>query len=247
MNYLMNPLGTTGLLTLDSTRSATSFEHLAQARGASPAGGASRPDADRSGEPSPPITAIVAGALGLLGAGTALVGAAGWVDPNPTVVIALGLAVVSGGLIARSILGGGRGLVPVGILLMVAVVLSAIVSPFLDDGTGDRSYRPATFSEVETDYRFGIGNLDVDLRDVEFPPGVHVVEVHHGIGSADVWLPADVSYEVSGDVEIGDLDLFGATEDGFGNELDAVADVGGSATVVVNFEVGIGYGRVRHG
>ena len=88
--------------------------------------------------------------------------------------------------------------------------------------------------------------MDVDLRDVEFPPGVHVIEVDHGIGSADVWLPAGVNYDVAGDVEIGDLDVFGATEDGFGNELEAEVDIDAAATVVVDFEVGIGYGRVRH-
>jgi hypothetical protein len=204
------------------------------------------PQTDPAPKADPPITPVVMGSLGLLGAGAAIVGAAGWADPNPTVIVALGLAVVAGGLIARSFLGGGRGLIPVGIVMMLAVLVTAIASPFLDDGTGDRTYHPTSFSEVETEYRFGIGNLDVDLRDVEFPPGVHVIEVDHGIGSADVWLPTGVNYEVVGDVEIGDLDLFGETEDGFGNELDAAADVDGTATVIVDFEVGIGYGRVRN-
>jgi predicted membrane protein len=127
------------------------------------------------------------------------------------------------------------------------VAVGAVAAPYLGDGTGDHSVHPTSFADVEAEYGFGIGTLNVDLRDVDFPAGVHVIDIDHGIGSARVWLPADVNYQVSGDVNVGDVDVLGETEDGFGNDVDARVDVDGTATVIIDLEVGIGYGQVRQG
>jgi hypothetical protein len=143
---------------------------------------------------------------------------------------------------------GRRILIGFGVVsLALGAAVVAVAAPHLDDGTGDRTYHPTAFAELEHDYSFGIGTLNVDLRDVDFPPGVHVIKVDHGIGSARVWLPADVNYDVTGDLGAGDLDLFGETDDGFGNELDAESDIDAAATVIVELDVDIGYGRVRQG
>jgi Cell wall-active antibiotics response LiaF, C-terminal len=143
---------------------------------------------------------------------------------------------------------GRRILIGFGIVSAVTgAAVIAVAAPHLGDGTGDRSYHPTTFAAVDHEYSFGIGTLNVDLRDVDFPPGTHVIKVDHGIGSARVWLPADVNYDVTGDLDIGDLDLFGETNDGFGNTLDAQSDADSAVTVIVDLEVDIGYGRVSQG
>lgn len=143
---------------------------------------------------------------------------------------------------------GRRLLIGFGAAALVAgVAATALAAPHLDDGTGDRTYRPSTFAEVDHEYGFGVGNLNVDLRNVDFPPGVHVITVDHGIGSARVWLPAGVDYDVVGDLDIGELDLFGESHDGFGNDLEAQSNEGATATVIVDLEVDIGYGRVTQG
>jgi hypothetical protein len=134
-----------------------------------------------------------------------------------------------------------------GLGLLVIVAIGAVAAPYLSDGTGDHSVHPSSFAEVEDEYQFGIGTLDIDLRDVEFPPGVHIIDIDHGIGAIRVWLPANINYQVRGDVDAGDLDVFGETDDGFGNEVDARADVNSTATVIIDLEVGIGYGQVRQG
>jgi hypothetical protein len=131
--------------------------------------------------------------------------------------------------------------------LVLAAAVTAVAAPHLDDGTGDRTYHPTTWVEADHEYSFGIGSLDVDLRDVDFPPGVHHVSVDLGIGSARVWLPADVNYDVTGDLDVGEIDLFGETHDGFGNELDAKTATDDATTVIVDLEVDIGYGQVRQG
>ncbi|MFW2336575.1 LiaF domain-containing protein, partial [Ilumatobacter sp.] len=135
-------------------------------------------------------------------------------------------------------------LIPVSMLMLIVVALAATASPYLDEGTGDKNVHPTAFSEVEGEYSSGIGTMVVDLRDVDFPAGVHTIDVDHGIGSAQVWLPADVNYEVAGDTDIGDIDVFGDTEDGFDNEVEARSDNTSAATVVIDLNVDIGYGRV---
>lgn len=134
------------------------------------------------------------------------------------------------------------------LLALFSIFVLAIAAPHLNEGTGDRTYRPTTFAALEHHYEFGIGSLTVDLRNVDFPAGTHYVSVDHGIGSARIFLPADVAYDVTADLEAGEIDVFGETEDGFDNAVSAQTVVEGDsaakATVVVDLEVDIGYGRV---
>jgi hypothetical protein len=191
-----------------------------------------------------PITPVVAGILAALGGTAVLIGAAGWADLHPALFIGPALAAVVGGFVARAVRGSGRGLIPISLLMLTAVTVVAVASPYLDEGTGDKDAHPATFTDVQTEYSYGIGSMVVDLRDVDFPAGVHHIDVDHGIGSAQVWLPADVSYEVTGDTDIGEVDVFSETEDGFNNEVVATSNTTSDATVVIDFNVDIGYGRV---
>ncbi len=98
---------------------------------------------------------------------------------------------------------------------------------------------------VAGQYRLGIGNLHIAFRDIEFPPGEHVISIEHGIGAARVQLPADVSYSATGDVSIGKLDLLGQSDDGINTTFDAEAKDVGSATIVLEFDTSIGYGSVE--
>lgn len=194
-----------------------------------------------------PVTPLVLATLTLLGGAAYLVDAFGWADVNPTPISVIGLAIVAGGLFARKHFDGGRGLIPIGILTIVVVALSAVAGPYIHDGTGDRVYNPQTFGELESEYVFGLGNLTVDLRNVDFPAGETTVAVDFGIGHARIWLPTDVNIEIVGDLDIGKIDLLGQTESGFGNDLTVESDLNATATVVLDLEAGIGHAEVRRG
>jgi predicted membrane protein len=175
-----------------------------------------------------------------------LIGAAGWADLHPALFIGPALAAVIGGFVARAVRGSGsgRGLIPISLLMLTAVAVVAVASPYLDEGIGDKDAHPTTFTDVQTEYSYGIGSMVVDLRDVDFPAGVHHIDVDHGIGSAQVLLPADVSYEITGNTDIGNIDVLGQTEDGFNNEVVAASNTTSDTIVVIDFNVDIGYGRV---
>lgn len=193
------------------------------------------------------ITPLVLGTLGTLGGAAYLVDALGWAEVNPLPISIIGLAVVSGGLVARKYFDGGRGLIPIWILTLFVVALSAIVGPYVHDGTGDRVHNPQAFDELESEYIFGLGNFTVDLRDVEFPSGETSISVDFGVGHTRVWLPADTNVEIVGDLDIGKIDLLGQTEDGFSNDLTIESDAGSAATVILDVDAGIGHVEVRRG
>jgi hypothetical protein len=203
----------------------------------------------RASRPNLPITPVVAGILAALGGSAVLIGATGWADLHPTLFIGPGIAAVIGGFVARAVrgTGSGRGLIPISLLMLTAVTVVAVASPYLDEGTGDKDAHPTTFTDVRTEYSYGIGSMVVDLRDVDFPAGVHHIDVDHGIGSAHVLLPADVSYKITGNTDIGDIDVLGETEDGFSNEVVATSNTTSDTTIVIDFNVDIGYGRVGQG
>ncbi|MGI9621523.1 MAG: LiaF domain-containing protein [Acidimicrobiales bacterium] len=206
---------------------------------------AAAPTDSPEAQPGFPVTPVTLGAMALIGGSAALVGAAGWADIHPAVFIAAGLAVFIGGLVARHMIGGGRGLILFGSLMLVALSVIAIAGPHLDDGTGDRNFHPRAFEEVQAEYRFGIGDSTIDLRDVDFPPGIHSIAVETGIGHTLVLLPSNVNYEIAGDGEIGKVDVFGATEDGFGNHLEITESTASNATVVLDLDMEIGHAEIR--
>lgn len=195
-------------------------------------------------QPAPPVTALTFAALAALAGGAVLIDSVGWADIAITPVIAIAILIVGSGLLARALLGGGRGLIPMGLLLVVAAGVSAVASPALSDGVGDRDYAPIAFEDVNDEYRLGIGELVVDLRNVDFPAGEHTIDVHLGIGEARVYVPDDVNYLVAGELKVGELQIADQTEDGITNEFSVNRDIEAATTLIINLDVGIGHGQL---
>jgi phage shock protein PspC (stress-responsive transcriptional regulator) len=79
--------------------------------------------------------------------------------------------------------------------LAVAVIAAAHVD--LRGGVGERAYRPHTLSEVRGSYRLGAGRLEIDLRDIAFPPGTTRLHVRLGVGELVVLVPRGVCVATS--------------------------------------------------
>lgn len=102
-------------------------------------------------------------------------------------VIVLGIA-----LVAASFRGGARWLIlPALAVALPAGVVSASGADF-HGGVGERSYRPASVGELRDAYRLGVGNLEVDLRDVRLPAGDTPLDLKIGTGSIELIVPRDV-------------------------------------------------------
>jgi phage shock protein PspC (stress-responsive transcriptional regulator) len=212
------------------------------------------------------VTRVTLSLLSLLAAAAIAADELDIVDVTVPGVLAVALVVVGIGAITAAFIGRGRGLIPVGLLLVLVFAGAATVQPLVDGGTGQRSYVPTSVADVRDRYELGIGELEVDLSGLDIAPGTAVeTTVDLGIGSARVLVPDDVDVIVDGAVGMGELRIFGVEENGFGNDLrrtrtvevadgsgtpTTIDDVDGAeepGTLIIRLEVGIGEGVVRDG
>jgi phage shock protein PspC (stress-responsive transcriptional regulator) len=137
---------------------------------------------------------------------------AGWV-----LVLIAGLAVLWASR------GGHRGIV-VGLLvtlgLIVAALATAVVVAFswfnvsLGDGVGDRTYAPASVSELKPSYHVGVGSLRVDLSQLGTVTQRTRVDASVGVGNLDVVVPRDAAVSINATAKVGEVHAFGRVFDG---------------------------------
>jgi phage shock protein PspC (stress-responsive transcriptional regulator) len=172
-------------------------------------------------------------------------------DVPGRVVLAAALGVVGLGLVVGAVAGRARGLVVWGVLLTALASVAAVVPDVpVNGGVGDRTWRPATVSELQSEYRLGIGDAELDLSRLDLTgAGRQRVDVRQGVGDLTVVIPADVVVRVDADVQGGDLRV-PTLEPMDGTDLHqrVVVPEGsspGSAVLVVDAELGLGSLEVR--
>ena len=95
-------------------------------------------------------------------------------------------------LLRPSYLGAAL-LVILAALLGTGSIALSQVGPLLDDGVGERTYRPQSPSEIQPVYRLGLGELDLDLRDLELRRGSRTpIRAQLGFGQVRVAVPRGV-------------------------------------------------------
>ena len=181
------------------------------------------------------ITAVIIGSS-VLAVGSAWAAGTGSGEIVAGVVIVLGIA-----LVVAAFRGGARWLIlpALAVALPTSVVSAAGVD--FHGGVGERSYRPQTVGEVHDSYRLGIGRLEVDLRDVRFPPGDNPLELRAGTGQVELIVPKDVC--VSTRARIGAGYVGALDRESGGVDVDWTNDPESPASVprlVVDGDVGLG-------
>ena len=156
-------------------------------------------------------------------------------------VVLVGVAIAVGAATARAV----AGLVGLGLFLLASLVLSLAVNVPFSGGVGDREAHPLSAAEVDRTYRLAVGDLTVDLSDVEIERPTRVT-VNVGVGSATVRVPRDASVVLDGHAGVGEVDLLGRSEDGVGVSRRVVEDRPGPA-LVLSTRIGFGQIEVRRG
>ncbi len=133
----------------------------------------------------------------------------------------------------------------VGVVLLGATALSNTIDVPLRGGMGSRNYRPLQISELQKRYEIGIGELQIDLRDVALADRTTVVDAQAGVGSLRVLVPSSVRVEVHAHAGAGSLMLFGYDTGGWPENDQRVAAGSGPGVLVLNLRVGAGQIRVR--
>ena len=171
-----------------------------------------------------------------------------WKAVLPGSLIAVGLGLVVAGQRSES---GQGGLIAIGIVLTILLAGASAVDIPLEGGVGERTERPTSLSEVKSDYRLAIGQLTLDLTSVSVPVTgtARTVRARVGVGQLIVELPSDQLALVRGHAGMGQVTIFGQSDEGFGVDKDVTPSVpaGEPITFSLELSVGIGEVRVQHG
>lgn len=127
--------------------------------------------------------------------------------------LAVALGVIAVGLLVGSMVGNGRPLIPLGLLIAGAlVVVAALPTPTL----GQLTPTPASAADVRSTYRHGIGETVLDLTLVSDLAALdgRTVSVEQGVGSIRVIVPAGLDVDVDADVRAGEIRVLGAVRNG---------------------------------
>jgi predicted membrane protein len=124
------------------------------------------------------------------------------------------------------------------LVLIAAAVFAAVVHVHLGRGVGDRTYFVST-QDLRDDYRLGVGDLRVDLSDVQLPSGTTELKTSVDVGRLTVVVPPNVALRVKGDANYGKVTLLGDSSDG--HNVNKTIDGGKAARVLaLNAHVGAG-------
>ena len=205
----------------------------------------SPPAAERAPKPpkpprAPSILGRVAVAVALIATGVMAMFDYGLstFDPAPRHYIGMVLGIVGVALIAGSVMGRARGLIFVGIVLAPWLILSPLAEFDLTGGIGQRRVDVSSVDQIAPSYDLAIGELVVDLRDVDFEGQRIEVETSVGIGSLRVFVPAGVGLELDADVGIGEVEALGSARSGIARRHRLVR--GGLGTLVLDAQTLVG-------
>jgi len=158
-------------------------------------------------------------------------------------VIALG-----GALVISSFLGGRRWLVLPALVIAIPLGFVAAAGLDVNGGVGERDYQPTTVGELKDGYQLGIGQMRLDLTQVDLPPGRTPIDLDMGIGSVRLLVPDDVC--VASDVRVGAGYTRVLDRDSGGLDVDwrqSPVEDAGVKRLVIHGDVGIGELQVING
>jgi phage shock protein PspC (stress-responsive transcriptional regulator)/predicted membrane protein len=199
-------------------------------------------------EPPPPPSILgrvtVAAVLIVVGAVALLESLLPAFDVATATYVAAALAIVGGGLVVGARWGRARGLIVLGGVMIVVLSASTAV-PDVPTGIGQRRYVPENVSELASEYRLGMGELQIDLTRLELEPGEEVaVEASTAVGSLQVIVPDSATVEGRAEVQLGAVDVLDRTSDGTPATL-TIADEGDEDGATIDLDLSAVLGEIE--
>jgi phage shock protein PspC (stress-responsive transcriptional regulator) len=181
---------------------------------------------------------IVCGFIAVIGAFAAAAGP-GWLIP--AFVVLAGVA-IAGAAFTKPL----RWLVLPAVTLALSGGVVAAAGIDVDGGIGNREYRPASSADLHDHYQLGIGQLVIDLRDTDLPPGDVPLKLDVGIGEARVLVPDNVCVVADAEIGMGNVRFFGQDHGGVDVDYeDAPHSSPGTTRLLLKGNVGIGQLNLR--
>lgn len=167
------------------------------------------------------------------------------VNVPASVYFAVPLAVVGAGLLLGAWYGRSRGLIGVGVILMMLLAISAAAESWIPGGTQRAvNWKPASVAQLAPNYHAAVGNGVLDLSGLVFTGHTASIRVHVSVGDLRIILPPTVDVEVHSTVDVGNSAVLGQHWGGIGQGSHTVTDDGvdgpGGGQLTIDATVNLG-------
>ena len=139
-------------------------------------------------------------------------------DLEAAVYPAAALAIVGAGMVAGAVIGNGRRLTPLAVVLGLALLVSSQVSVWR---AGEIEQTPQEAADVGSTYELGAGRVWLDLteiRDLEALDG-RTVDIEVTAGEIVVLVPDGLDVTVDASQATGEIRVLGLRDEGFRNDV----------------------------
>ncbi|MGH3878210.1 MAG: PspC domain-containing protein [Actinophytocola sp.] len=194
--------------------------------------------------------------ISLLTVGFALITAAvlssaagGWIDAQH--IIGIVLALLGIGMVVGSFRRGGRGLIGFAVpLAAIGIAMTTILPNGVSGGVGEIKAQPTRVSEVRSEYRLGVGAVELDLTKLPASSSVDT-RIKLDLGDVQVIVPESADVDIRCEADLGDVQCLDRERAGTNDNVVTVEDDGpdgpGGLDVDMQIEVGTGAVEVRRG
>jgi len=183
--------------------------------------------------------------LVVLGVAAALT-ASGAIDPEGDDLLAVSVGTIGAGLLVGAWFGRARWLTWLGIPLLLALIVVSTSNVSFKGGVGDRRYDPSTAAEIQPEYRVGVGNVRLDLSNVDLSKQLVRTKVSAGVGNVQVIVPRTADVAVDGRAGIGEVNLLGQVANGTSAQRSVVDHgPGGDGTIDLTLDLDVSIGQVE--
>ena len=154
----------------------------------------------------------------------------------PAYVVAALLAVAVGCLVG-TLWGNAGGLVGLGLLLTVALLLTSALP---SGRVGQQEREPQTLAGLQSSYRHGVGQFELDLSGFSKPSQLagKTVHINAGVGQTIVYVPKDVPVKLDAELKGGEISAFGRQWHGSDNDVTTTDGDGQALHLVINQRFG---------
>ena len=199
-----------------------------------------RPTARRG----PPVTSITL-AVAAVDVGLFLVLAnVAQLGISATTLLGSLLAVFGGGLVASAIYERALPLYPLAAITLLLLTAAPLIDTTMSGGVGTREVRVASLDGLEPAYSLGLGELNIDLRELD-PTENTTVVADVGAGSLTIDVPNDVRVEIVATSRAGYVDVLGDADEGVRNRLFRVAGGDDREDPTLRIEASVTFGYVE--
>jgi hypothetical protein len=153
---------------------------------------------------------------------------AGLIDVEAATMLPLLVTAVGFALLAAWREETHGGLIGLGVVLSVLSLIAAVAVPL--GPVGDRRFAPLVIGDVADHYEMTAGSLELDLSNLEVLETTHV-SARVGFGEINVVVPHGVRVVAEGHAFVGQLEILGTQDDGFG--IDRRVEIGDSERLLV--------------